>query len=53
MKIGKNSLQGMRYRYQVVLDKIMATSQRHLASALKILTADTKIHRNLLKVSVF
>jgi len=31
----------------------MATSQRHLASALKILSADTKLHWNRLKVSVF
>jgi len=36
----------MRYRYQVLFDKIikMVTAQSHLASVLKILTADTKIH---------
>jgi len=31
----------------------MATSQRHLTSALKIISADPKIHQNRLKVSVF
>jgi len=37
---------------KVLFDKIikMATSQRHLASALKILSVDTKIHRNRLTV---
>ena len=40
---------------QVLFEKIikMATSQRHLARALKILSADTNIHRIHLKVSVF
>ena len=40
---------------QVLFDRIIkiATSQRHLASALKILREDTIIHRNRLKVSVF
>jgi len=31
----------------------MATSQRHLVSTLKILSAEPNIHRNRLKVNVF
>ena len=49
MKVGRNTLQGMRCRgIQVLFDMIinMAMSQRHLSSVVKILSADTKVHRN-------